>query len=535
MRRSGLSPLLAVLLLASGSPAASAAEYPSRVDRVVLYPDMAEITRVADVEAGETAAVLSGLAASLLPDSLSARVDGGGGRIAGVSAEDVFRSEPVDGRVAELTRRIEELSDAKREAEENAAAARREKELLDRGVLAIYSEEGGGKAGGRRLSVSEVDAALSLYRDRAEALDAKIFGEERAARDLDRKIEAARRELEGIRTPRPTQEKTVRVDLDCPRQCRLEVTYRVPAAGFVPRYNARLSPEAGTLSLELVADAWQRTGEGWDGALLTFSTARPGRTAQIPPLPPWMLDFYREPPVRPLMKMRAGEAEDTAASAPAAGEREEQALPPPARRFASVAVTLEGRHPLGGGGQKKTFVLFRREQGVTVVWRAVPKMVEGAFLAAEGRNDTGLPVFAAPAALFLGEAYVGRGSLPDIPEGEEFRIDFGKDPSVRVERKELERSREDGGIFSRVKRVRFRYELTARNLRGRTVPLAVADQVPVPRHEDIVVKDVEISGEGKRGELGEVAWEFSLAPGEKRVLGLSFTVEYPADKEIHGL
>jgi hypothetical protein len=67
------------------------------------------------------------------------------------------------------------------------------------------------------------------------------------------------------------------------------------------------------------------------------------------------------------------------------------------------------------------------------------------------------------------------------------------------------------------------------------VPLTVLDQVPVPRHKDIVVKDVEIAGGGKTGEQGEIKWELSLAPGEKKVLGLSFTVEYPADKEIYGL
>jgi hypothetical protein len=73
------------------------------------------------------------------------------------------------------------------------------------------------------------------------------------------------------------------------------------------------------------------------------------------------------------------------------------------------------------------------------------------------------------------------------------------------------------------------------NFRKETVPLTVLDQVPFTRHKDIVVKDVEIAGGGKAGEQGEITWEFPLAGGEKKVLGLSFTVEYPADKEIHGL
>jgi uncharacterized protein (TIGR02231 family) len=181
------------------------------------------------------------------------------------------------------------------------------------------------------------------------------------------------------------------------------------------------------------------------------------------------------------------------------------------------------------------FPLSRQQQTTKVAWRSIPRVTEGAFLAADGKNESGLPIFAAPAGLFLEDAYAGRGRLPDIPEGEEFKIDFGKDPGVLVKRKELLRKREDGGVFAKVKRVRFRYEITAQNFRNETVPLTVLDRVPFPRHKDIVVKDVEITGGGKQEEQGEVKWEVSLAKGEKKVLGLSFTVEYPADKEIHGL
>ena len=129
--------------------------------------------------------------------------------------------------------------------------------------------------------------------------------------------------------------------------------------------------------------------------------------------------------------------------------------PSPRRRFASLEVPLEGRHSLPGDGEKKVFSLTRQEQKTKVAWRSIPRVTEDAFLVADGRNGTGLPVFAAPAALFLEDAYAGRGRLPDIPEGEEFRIDFGKDPSVPVKRRERERRREDGGVFSRVKRNNF--------------------------------------------------------------------------------
>jgi len=217
--------------------------------------------------------------------------------------------------------------------------------------------------------------------------------------------------------------------------------------------------------------------------------------------------------------------------------------PEPERKFASFEATLPGTHALPGNGEKKTFTLARREQKTKVAWRAIPSSVEGAFVAADGANESGLPVLAAPAALFLDDGFVGRGQLPDIPERAEFKIDFGKDDSVRVKRKELARVDEKGGIFTKTRRIRYRYEITAENFRKGAVPLTVRDRIPVSHNKEIVVKDVEIAGGGKVAALGEgkdvvpgeVTWELSLGPGEKKVLGLSFVVEHPADREIDGL
>jgi uncharacterized protein (TIGR02231 family) len=540
MRRSLVSVPCAILFLTTILPSpVFSAEYSSRVDRVVLYPHMAEVSRVVEVDKPETIVVLPGLTPNLLPDTLSARVERGGARIAGVSVEEMFRTEPVDERVTELMRRIEDLTVGKKRAEAAIQAFQREKKLLERGVLAIYSggEEGKGKKNAKspRLSAAEVEKALSLFRDRDQAIDGMVFDRERKISDLEKKIQVARQELDKIRTPRPKQEKVVRIDMERPAQCRIAVTYLVPAAGFAPRYNVRLRPAEGTLAFELVGEAWQRTGEDWKDSILTFSTTQPGRMAQLPPLPPWNIDFPKPPIARPMGAFHAkSELAAMDAVEEKAAERAPEA-PPPQMRFASFEVTLEGRQSLPGDGEKKMFSLTRQQQTTKLAWRSIPRVTDGAFLAADGRNETGLPIFAAPVGLFLENAYAGRGRLPDIPEGEEFKIDFGKDPGVLVKRKERLRKREEGGVFAKVKRVRFRYEITAQNFRKETVPLTVLERIPVPRHKDIAVKEVEITGGGKQEEQGEVKWELSLAKGEKKVLGLSFTVEYPADKEIHGL
>ena len=118
MRRHPVPITLTTVLLASVlSVPAFPAEYPSRVDRVVLYPDMAEVTRLVALDRPEDTVVLPGLTPNLLPDSISAKVETGGARITGVSVEDLYRTEPVDERVKELERRIEDLTAQTRRAE----------------------------------------------------------------------------------------------------------------------------------------------------------------------------------------------------------------------------------------------------------------------------------------------------------------------------------------------------------------------------------------------------------------------------------
>jgi uncharacterized protein (TIGR02231 family) len=535
MRRTvSLFPLGLLSLLLFLSAGAAKAAPPSRVDRVILYPDMAEITRVAEVAGAEGEVVLSGLTATLLPETVSAKVIRGSARIAGISVEDVFRPDPAEGRIRELSRLLEELTDGKRAVEGERENLKREKALLESGVSAVFSPAGGKER--TRLTVAEIEASLALFRARAKGVDEAILARDREIREADRKIDAARKELEKIRVPRPMQEKAVHLTLSRPGPCRIAVTYLVSSAGFSPRYDVRLSPTKGTLSFELTGEAWQRTGEEWKGTVLAFSTTRPGRMAQLPPLPAWEIDFARPAPVYREMMGRASMAK--MAPEGAKGD-DEMDLPAPApsvaRRFASMEVTLPDRQDLSGVGERKTFSLARAEQKANVAWRAIPRVADGAFLSADGVNEGGLPILAAPATLFVDDAYVGSGAVKETGEEAPFLVDFGRDDAVQVVRKEISRVREDGGVFSKVKRVRFRYEITVRNSRAEEVHLTVADRIPVAKHQDIVVKDLEITGGGKAVGQGEIAWDLRLKPAESTVLGLSFTVEHPADKEIHGL
>src|SRR3990172_4173531 len=131
MRRKLIPVLFAIVMLATVlSVPVFPAEFPSHVDRVVLYPDMAEVTRVVEVDRPEATVVLSGLTPNLLPDTLSARVASGGARITGGGGAGGGGGNRPGGRGG--------LPGGRRRGGGGGAPPRREKELLERGVLAIY-------------------------------------------------------------------------------------------------------------------------------------------------------------------------------------------------------------------------------------------------------------------------------------------------------------------------------------------------------------------------------------------------------------
>ncbi|HEY3489016.1 MAG TPA: mucoidy inhibitor MuiA family protein [Candidatus Deferrimicrobiaceae bacterium] len=553
--------ILAIPFLASMPAFAARAEvYPSKVTQAILYPDMAEVTRTIPVDPPSSVVVLEGLPAGLQPASLAAKVTAGQATIVGFSVEDTFRTEPAVEKVRDLEKKIEALNDAKRVAEGAIRASRREQELLDQGIQAVYRGEPGDatpkdKARPSRLTPAEIEAALALFRGRVDSIDGALLKREQEIRTLDREIVAAQQELDKVRNPEPLRQKKITIQLSRSASCKVALTYLTTGAGFAPRYNVRLSPGSGALAFELAGDAWQRTGEDWVDAAMKVSTVRPGRMAQLPPLPPWEIDFKAppEPPrammkleksARPMASMAAGRGKALDELNDMAGaEPPPPPVPSPLRRFASFEVTLDGPQALPGSGEKKSFLLAKREQQASVSWLSIPKVADGAFVTAEGTNGTGLPLISAPAALFLEDAFIGSGFVTDasgrpaeVPEGAAFRIGFGKDPSLQAIRKETLRQKDEGGVFGRFKRIRYRYEYTVTNFRKEPATLTMLDRIPVAHSREIEIKDVEAPGAKIGGkEAGEVRWELPLAAGEKKTLTLTFAVEYPIDKDVDGL
>ena len=221
-------------------------------------------------------------------------------------------------------------------------------------------------------------------------------------------------------------------------------------------------------------------------------------------------------------------------------EVEDLAVPTAAVSEGLLATTFTAprRETIDGAGQARKVSLARFPLKAEVVRTAAPRVEAAAFLTAKAVNDTGFPLLAGVAGVYVGDQFVGRAPLPATPAGGEITLAFGADDRVEVDRKVLERRRGSSGIVSKDDVYRYRVRIGLKNRYASTVAVKLLDLVPVSRDEKIQVELLSGSTAATREDPerpGVKVWELSLAPREEKVVELKYEVRYPKGMAIAGM
>jgi uncharacterized protein (TIGR02231 family) len=558
-----LASLIALLSALSAAPAAASTPLtsaPSRIDAVTVYRHTARVTRLAHVELGAGAArvVLDGLPLELDDDSV--RVEGKGSaraRVFGVAVDRVTIAETVAGEARAAEERLQALQDEDRALEDRARVAKARAAFVET-LRSTYSEERAKNLAVRGVSRREWAELASFVEAELTATSSEQRKVEIARRELARRTAQARADVERVQAKRGQARKAIAVELEVERAGALElaVSYAVPSAGWEPVWDARLAPDTSTMELSFQGSVWQRTGEDWSNVRLAVSTAQPGRGLFVPQLEPLYLARF-EPPV-PMRQGFLGAArpaappaakmERKAKAAPAIEPEEAEEAAPVEDLAVPTATVSEGllatsftaprRETIDGAGQARKVALARFPLKAEVVRTAAPRVEAAAFLTAKAVNDTGFPLLAGVAGVYVGDQFVGRAPLPATPAGGEITLAFGADDRVEVDRKVLERRRGSAGIVSKDDVYLYRVRIGLKNRYASPVAVKLLDLVPVSRDEKIRVELLGGSTAATREDPerpGVKIWELSLAPREEKVVELKYEVRYPKGMAIAGL
>ncbi len=547
-----LAAPLAVLAFTPLARADADLEARSRIDAVTVYLGGARVTRLARVEApaGGSRVVLGGLPDQLDDDSI--RVEGRGAsrvQLRGVTEERVTGAAAAAEEARSAERLLERLQDEDRALEDRISAARARARFAE-SLRSTYSEERAKNLAVRPVATDEWRRITSFVEEESSAAAGATRAAEGARRDLKRRIDAARASLEKVAAKRGQTTKAVAVDLaaERPGAVELEVSYLVPAAGWRPVWDAHLAPESSRVELALQGSVWQRTGEDWSGVRLSVSTAQPRRALFVPKLEPRWLD--RAVPLRHAevaASRKAAAAPGAKPAAPAQPEEPseeafsmaaEDAAPAVELGLLAATFTAPQRASVDGAGQARKIPLARYPLRAELTRTAAPRLDRAAFLTARCANETGVPLLAGAAGVYVGDQFVGRAEVPFTPPGGEIELAFGADERIEIERRVLERTHDTSGLFGKKDVWRYRVRIAVKSRWSDPVKLSLLDLVPVARDSEIEVAVLDGSTAPSRQDPerpGVRAWDLELGPREARVVELRYEVRHPRGLALAGL
>lgn len=531
------------------TPAADVAAA-SRIDAVIVYRSGARVTRTARVALppGAARVLLAGLPAELDDDSIRAAGKGTGrARILGVTVEPVTGAGAADAAARAAEGRVEGLEADDRALEDRIRIAQARAKLVE-SLRSTYSEERARNLAVRPVAAKEWAALAGFVEAELGRASAAQREAEAARRDLARRLEAARAELERLRAKRGETTKTVAVEVaaDAGGAFDVSVSYVVPSAEWEPIWDARLLPDDRKVELGLRASVAQSTGEDWSDVRLSLSTAQPSRSLRVPRLEArWLGRAAPASIPRPVAAARALANAEAAARAAAPAEpidADEAELEEPGaaveQGLLAATFTTPRRETVDGAGQARRVELARWPVAAQVTRTAAPRVDPAAFLGAKLSNDTGVPLPAGTAGVWVGDDFVGRAPIAATPPGGELELAFGADDRIEVERRVLERRHETAGILSKDEVWRYRVRISVKNRHAAPAAVTLLDLLPVSRDEAIRVTPLDGSTPATREDPerpGVRAWELSLAPRAEQVVELRYEVRYPRGFPIEGL
>jgi uncharacterized protein (TIGR02231 family) len=547
-----------VLLLACSlwTAPALAAEYKvnSAIDAVMVYPQGADVSRVADVELvqGEHQLILENLPGSIDPQSIRVAGEGGAGvEIASVDSKTVpLQSVDLDQQRRELQKQIDALMDERSALDlviSDADVQRQFLMALANKQLTPQTTEATSVA----VDGAALNGLLDVMQQRLAGLAKTVQDARVKQKQIDQSVSDLNVKMSTL-APQAEYRSTVVVHLAAAQgtAAKFRVSYRVHEAGWQPYYDARLATpvDGKAAAVELIrrAEVVQSTSEDWTGVKLTLSTARPNGATSAPDIFEEQLaiagDFQR-------MKMKAakGDFEESLAAEGEADLAPEPQLAKPAspieQRQAFVAMTgfqatyeIPGRVSIDNSGTSKKVRISSQSAEAKLEAITVPRLDANAYLTAKFVVGGSGPLLPGSVNLYRDGVYVGQGALPLLNESEDAKLGFGVDDLVKVQRAEVKRRTGEEGIITSSNVEERAWEITVKNLHAFALPVSVMDRIPFSTRDDVIV--TELGGLTAATERdvdkrrGVIAWRFDLdSKGEKQIK-TGYKISWPKDVQI---
>ncbi len=507
------------------------------VTAVTCLEDRAQVERSGDVRlaAGVTRLRVGPVTALAVDRSLRAEITGTGDAPAAARVVDarvlrVYAPAPPGEPGPDASRPAHDVEALGREV---LAAERHRTRLESR--LAVISQARADLHRDIVQGAGNGDADPERWTDRLERIDTEEESRTGELDTLDHRLKDLRAQLAEARDtlaatggkPRAlTAWAEVVVETDRAGEARLNLLHLVPCALWRPAYRATLAADRASVLVETEAFVWQDTGEDWKDVRLSLSTARPTLAAEPPRLTEDVLsvrDRTAQERQSVAVHLREQDIPTTGSSGTAAGEL-------PGLHDGGEVRLLTAPHPVTvpSGRQPQRVPLTSFTTACRTEEVCAPELSPAAVTTAAFRNEAGHVLLAGPVDLVRGGGFTGRTRLDFAAAGEEIRLAFGGDDTVRVVRHTTE-TRDTAGLTGINQRTVITHEVRLFVSRLDAAPdageraVTVRERVPVSEISAVEARiraaECRPAPEGPDAE-GVVSWRLLLEPGARRELVL---------------
>lgn len=506
----------------------NAAKTESRATQVTLFEDRAAVTRVANVElsAGTNQLLLGGVGATIDDASLTVRLSRPDARVLSTKVRRRIETRPEadDQALLAIEADLERTRRERRRTEQALARAEarvRRSSALESEIVAALERVPRGAVTDWAEAHREVDVGLSrALAEEAAAARADAL----ASRDLSRaeaRHNQARREK-----PHAITVVEVEVESQSAGTSAVELHYRTPCALWRPEHVVQLLTPVGTepakLEIRTHATVWQTTGEVWSEVALSFSTARPAKSAAPPTLEDDVLALRRKTEAE--KQQVVIEARDqTIEIARGGGGQAVDEMPGVEDGGEAQLYHAKRATTVPSDGQPLRVDVSELALDATVDRLAIPERSEAVFLRARTTLLAKRPILAGPAAIMRGSELVGRSTLPFIAAGEPLELSLGIDDGARVRRKES--VKRETTPLTGTQKITKTVRLYLSNLSGSKKALLVKERFPVSEIADVSVELLSKGGASADVTDGFLSFNVELAPGAHRELELSYRID----------
>jgi uncharacterized protein (TIGR02231 family) len=530
----------AVSIVLTISAGLAAAETTPPVDRVVVFADRAEVTRIskASCSAGKAEVVFSMLPMSLDERTLRAEASGKAKSI-GVSSQVIPLEQDRDARVAKVSKEIEKLLDQIRAIQDTLQGYQERINVLS-SFGYYFSNLLNEEIRNAKPDTARWSKVLDQMKNERLAVNKKRAEFNLKLRGLNRLYRRLERRLANLRPRSVTEARTVKVTIECRGEAnpKVELSYVVPGATWHPEYDLRFIPGSkakvgrGRAELTVAAVIQQSTGEDWLNAKLILSTSRPKLGSEAPYPAPLYINGHKVGEKKVLVATREkrdklrGPAQQVS-SGPTSAALEDKGQ--------SFALTLPRRVSVMADGRPYWMPVDVVSTKAEAKLVAIAKLKPFVYQVVKFKNPTAYPLMKGTMHSHRGGSYIGDTVLEHTAPGEPMEISLGIDEELKVERVDLNKKNVSAGFLSSTKHLERAYRIKLTNRSSGRQAVELRENIPVSKIEDVKVelqKDKTTKHYQLDSHRGFISWTVRLNKGQKKAVDLAYTIHLPEDWEV---